>query len=129
MKIKTINQISVRDWDELIESTYGKRYSFQQQDGCKDKGVEIINTDERQAYDFEAESIPYVVNGEEMGVSFQTWLNTSMEDTSKHFDPKLTWENRIFWARNFYPDANMLAVDLCKKGLLNEGEYEIKIDW
>ena len=64
-----------------------------------------------------------------MGVSFETWLNTSLEDTAKHFSPNHSWKNRMFWERNFYPNANIIAADLCKRGLLEPGEYQIKIDW
>lgn len=36
---------------------------------------------------------------------------------------------RILIEKHFYPHASMIAQDLCKKGLLEEGEYDIKIDW
>jgi len=127
--IKTIKQIDVSDWDKLVEETYGKIYSFQQQDGCKDRGTETISTNSDWAGDYENTEIPFEVNGDEMGVSFETWLNTKPEDTAKHFNPDYAWENRLFWKRNFYPDANMIAEDLCKRGLLEQGEYQIKIDW
>jgi hypothetical protein len=123
--IKEIKQITVQDWDDLVKKTYGKIYSFQQQDGCKDRGIEVINTHDEYAEDFEATEI----NDEEMGVSFQTWLNTSPEDTAKHFSPQYSWDNELFWERNFYPEANMIAKDLFEKGLLPKGEYQIEIDW
>lgn len=129
MKIDTIRQISLQDWDNLVEQTYGKIYSFQQQDGCKSRGVETISTNSEWAEDFENTEIPFELNGDEMGVSFETWLNTSPEDTKKHFNPKFEWENSLFWERNFYPEPNILAADLCKRGLLEPGEYQIKIDW
>lgn len=31
--------ISVQDWDELVQETYGKPYSFQQQNGCQDREI------------------------------------------------------------------------------------------
>lgn len=37
MNIKTIKQIDVSDWDALVTKTYGRPYSFQQQDGCKER--------------------------------------------------------------------------------------------
>lgn len=43
MNIKLIKQIEVDDWDDLVRKTYGKIYCFQQQDGCKDRGVENIS--------------------------------------------------------------------------------------
>lgn len=128
MKIQTRKQITVQDWDKLVEETYGKPYSFQQQDGCKERGVETIYTHD-YLDDFENTEMPFEVNGDEMGVSFETWLNTSPEETKKYFNAAYTWENNLFWERNFYPNVSMIANDLCKKGLLEEGEYEIKIDW
>jgi hypothetical protein len=35
----------------------------------------------------------------------------------------------MFWDRNFYPNVQMVANDLHKKGLLEAGEYSIRIDW
>ena len=37
MNIKTIKQIDVSDWDALVTKTYCRPYSFQQQDGCKER--------------------------------------------------------------------------------------------
>lgn len=127
MKIQKRNLIDVYDWDDLVSETYNKVYSFQQQDGCKSRGVETISTNEDWLKDFENTEIPFKVNGEEMGVSFETWLNTSPQDTFKHFND--SWRNDLFWERNFYPHVNMIANDLCKKGLLETGEYDIKINW
>lgn len=62
-----------------------------------------------------------------MGVSFQTWLNTSEEDTAKHFEND--WSNQLFWHRNFYPSIDAITDDLYSRGLLEAGEYMIIIDW
>ena len=35
LRVRTQRVISVRDWDHIIQSTYGRPYSFQQQDDCK----------------------------------------------------------------------------------------------
>jgi len=126
MKIRTEKVISVQDWDELVEKTYGRPYSFQQQDGCKSRGVfrfSIPSEDETD--DFENDTIPEVINGEEMGVSFAAWLAR---------DPKTPFESGrnnigLWWYRNFYPSFQMIADDLSAKGLLEKGEYTIDIDW
>lgn len=128
MKIQKVNQIDVYDFDKLVSETYNKKYSFQQQDGCKDRGIECITVPLEHPWDFENTQIPFKVNGEKMGVSFETWLNTSMEDTSKHF-PEYKWYNELFWERNFYPHVDMIINDLYEKGLIEEGEYQILIDW
>lgn len=62
-----------------------------------------------------------------MGVSFAAWLNTNPEDTERHFEYE--WENAMFWERNFYPALEMIVKDLQFKGLLEQGEYAIDIDW
>lgn len=123
--INNVKQIEVADWDDLVKQTYNKIYNFQQQDDCKSRGIEEISTEDFE--DYENTEIPFEVNGEEMGVSFKTWLETTPKETMKHFNER--YENEMFWERNFYPMPSMIANDLCKRGLLESGEYQIKIDW
>jgi len=78
--------VGVSDWDHFVSETYGKPYMFQQQDGCKGRGVEYITVPSEWDYDFENTVIPFKVNGDEMGVSFETWLNTSPQETLQHFE-------------------------------------------
>lgn len=129
VKIKTVQSISDSDWDNLVENTYGRPYCLQQQDGCKDRGVEYI-TVPNESYDYANETIPEVVNGEEMGVSFKAWL---ARDPKQKLDSKDEWDREhgieLFWYRNFYPSLEMVANDLYDKGLLPAGEYQIVIDW
>ena len=127
MNIKTIKQIDVFEWDNLVEKTYSKIYSFQQQDGCQSRGIVNISVPSNYVEDFENTEIPFEVNGEEMGVSFETWLNTTPEETRNHF--KEDYQNRLFWDRNFNPSIDVIINDLHSKGLLEEGEYQINIDW
>jgi hypothetical protein len=108
---------------------YGKIYSFQQQDECKGRGIETIYVPVDEPEDFENTEIPFKINGSEMGVSFETWLKTSPEDTAKQFNRDHKWENSLFWDRNFYPHVDMIINDLYSKGLIEAGEYDIKIDW
>ena len=127
LKVKTVKMVSLQDWDELVVSVYGKPYFLQQQNGCKGRGTEEITVPDEWTDDYEETEIPFEVNGKEMGVSFETWLNTSPEDTAKHF--KSERENNLFWERNFYPNVSMIANDLHSKGLIETGEYVIDIDW
>lgn len=69
MKIRTEQVISVSDWDALVEETYGRPYSFQQQDGCKPRGGFHFSVP-APANDHVRTSVPEVVNHDEMGVSF-----------------------------------------------------------
>ena len=126
LKIRKRNVIDVNDLDKLVTSTYGKIYSYQQQDGCKARGIKTVTVPANED-DFEATNIPLVVNGPVEGVRFQTWLDTSPQDTRKYFNED--YENILYWKRNFYPHISMILNDLHKKGLIEEGEYDINIDW
>lgn len=126
LKVKEIKQINVNDWDNFVMKTYGKQYSFQQQDGCKDRGVEYI-TVPCESEDYENDIIPEIVNHEEMGVRFKAWLERDSEKPLPDRDD--SFGLRLWWNRNFYPHVSMIINDLYSKGLIEAGEYEIKIDW
>lgn len=136
LKTKTVQLIELADWDEFVSEVYGKIYSFQQQDDCKPRGTYPFSIPDieydAEEFDYENTEIPFEVNGEEMGVSFETWLNTKVEDTEKHFQSVpygASYANEMFWERNFYPSVETIIWDLHKRGLLDEGEYMINIDW
>jgi hypothetical protein len=118
LKFEKVNMVDVGDWDALVEETYGKPYSFQQQDGCKPRGVEHFSVPNHYPWDYENDTLPYKINGEEMGVSFKEWLSTNP-----------TAYKDIFWERNFYLALEILADDLYQRGLIPEGEYTINVDW
>lgn len=132
LKFKTKQVVSLRDWDGLVESTYGRTYNFQQQDGCKDRGSVHLTIPEGgvEDYDYENDSVPEVVNGDEMGVSFAAWL---ARDPTQKLDTDDDWDRNngleLFWQRNFYPNIQMVANDLHAKGLIPAGDYTIEIDW
>lgn len=123
--------VGVEDWDNLVETTYGRPYSLQQQDGCKGRQRVHIQVPS-DGYDFERESVPEIVNGHEMGVSFQSWLSRDPSQLLNELSPD--WDNgkgslRLWWLRNFYPTIESVINDLYDKGLLEAGEYSIDIDW
>ena len=126
LKIKTEKVIDVSDWDKLVAETYGRPYSFQQQDGCKGRGIFRFRVP-AEAEDYENDTVPEEVNHEDRGVSFAAWLKR---------DPKAPMANGrtdyslgLWWDRNFYPNIQMIANDLHAKGLLEAGDYTIDIDW
>lgn len=127
-KIKFSNKkvIEFQDWDELVRETYKRPYCFQQQDGCMSRGTFDFEVPNKWGVeDYENDTIPEKVNGSEMGVSFKAWLER---------DPNLdvfdnSFSNNLFWGRNFYPSVDMIIEDLHKKGLIDEGEYSININW
>lgn len=130
IKFSNKKVIDVSDWDKLVEETYGRIYSFQQQNGCKERGTfEISVPEENWEDEFgDCESIPEEVNGEEMGVKFDVWLARDPKQPIQGHD-KLDYNTDLWWERNFYPDVQMVANDLHKKDLIEAGEYTIDIDW
>ena len=95
------------------------------------------------------DEIPEVINGDEMGVKFDVWLkrdpNAPLNPTKEELKncnyywgksekDEREWKNdkshiRLFWERNFYPNVQTVANDLYEKGLIEAGNYSIKIDW
>lgn len=120
--------VDVSDWDALVEKTYGKPYSFQQQEGCKSRGTFDLTVPCKETEDEKMhEEIPEIVNGDVMGVKFESWLK---RDVSKPVgDNKDSFSINLFWQRSFYPDIHILANDLYMKGLIESGKYVIDIDW
>lgn len=129
MKITTQKMIEVSDWDELVEQTYGRPYSFQQQDGCKSRGIHRFRVPDEETNDAENETVPEEVNHEKMGVSFAAWLARDPKQKLSNSDDQEDYCLDLWWGRNFYPDMQMIANDLHKKGLLEAGEYVININW
>lgn len=131
---KQVTMINVSDWDTLVWKTYGRVYSFQQQDGCKERGMEEITVPMQHPWDYENDTIPEKVNGDEMGVSFKAWLERDPKQKLNSEDEWVpdrsdAWGLSLFWERNFYPSVDMIANDLHAKGLLPAGKYAINIDW
>lgn len=128
LKVKTTQVIEVQDWDELVSSTYGRPYNFQQQDGCQARGtVHLIVPEE--ADDFTNTTVPETVNHAQMGVSFASWLARDPKQELNAEEWKSPSAIEMWWDRNFYPNLQMVANDLHAKGLLPAGEYTIEIDW
>lgn len=128
MNIKTVQMIDVSDFDTLVEETYGRPYSFQQQDGCKARGTESFTVPSDYDDDFENDTVPEKVNAQDMGVSFNAWL---ARDPKKALPLEGTYAPSLslWWGRNFYPSLQVVVNDLHKKGLIPTGSYTIDIDW
>lgn len=122
LKYKNIKLIEVDDWDSFVKDVYKKPYNFQQQDGCKERGVSYFSVPlNGKPEDFENEDV--ISNYYNYGVKFSSWLDKDPENPSREFEDE-TW-----WERDFYPHIEMIIDDLYKKGLIEEGEYGINIDW
>jgi len=126
LKTKIVTIVDVSEFDRLVTDTYGRPYSFQQQDGCKGRGVDSF-TVPSSGYDYKNATIPEVVNHEDMGVSFKAWKARDPEQllTSSSSTSSL----RLWWARNFYPSLQVVVNDLHERGLIETGTYTIDIDW
>lgn len=126
---KQVTVVDCDEWDRLVEATYGRHYVFQQQDGCKNRGVRYLTIPDT-AEDYENDEVPEIVNGDEMGVSFKAWLE---RDPAQKLNTEKEWDREygleLFWQRNFYPDIQMVANDLHARGLIEAGNYMIDIDW
>jgi hypothetical protein len=148
IKTKNIQKIEDCDWDELVSNTYGRLYHIQQQDGCRGRGLIYITIPEEYSDEYMNDKIPEIINDERnMGVKFDVWLNRDPKAPLNPSDAELktcnyyydtsdrkSWcEDKshigLFWERNFYPNVQAVANDLHKKGLIEAGEYAIKIDW
>ena len=121
---RNIKVFSLQEWDNLVESTYNKPYSFQQQDGCKERGTFYFTVPigYEDSEDYEDREPPESYKTSIMGVSFKSWLKHNISE-----NPSLS--ETLLWKRLFYPHVSMIINDLYKKGLIKEGDYIINIDW
>lgn len=119
IKSKKVNQIDDSYFDTIVVATYEKPYCFQQTNGCQDRGVVCFNVPEIN-HDSEYATIGEAIEGEECGVAFEDWLAADPNDSA--FDD-------IVFERNVYPQLQDLANDMHAKGLIEPGEYQIRIDW
>jgi len=129
LKYQNTKIIDSQDLDDLVVQTYGRPYCFQQQDGCQSRGSVSITIPTEWNDDFKNDTIPEVVNGEEMGVSFKAWLERDPNQPLPRSSDQHGSSLRLFWLRNFYPELQTVCNDLHAKGLIDAGNYEIKIDW
>lgn len=128
LKYENKKIIEVSDWDELVMKTYGRPYSYQQQDGCKSRGIVSIAIPDI-AEDYTNEKVPEVLNHDKMGVSFKAWLTRDPQKKLKDKNSQEDYCLKMWYERNFYPNIQMIANDLHEKGLIEKGDYIINIDW
>lgn len=128
MKIytKTEQVIPCYELDETVTSTYGRPYCFQQQDGCKPRGRVHVSVP-NELNDWPNDTVKEKVNGPEHGVSFKAWLERDPKQPLLG-DPD-SYSLQLWWYRNFYPHIDMVLNDLYKRGIIDEGDYTIDIDW
>lgn len=130
LKTNTKTTIPLQDWNAFIKEIYGKPYSFQQQEGCRDKGIYTIYIPEtlpKENEDYGYDYDPSTPEKELCGVPLTVWLSRDPKQPLE--GQKYDFELEIWWFRQFYPYIEELEEDLARKGLLDPGEYTIIIDW
>jgi len=131
MKFRTEKTIEVDEWDKLVTQTYGRPYHFQQQGGCRDRGSFRLSVPSEVDEEM-PDTVPEIVNHDEMGVNFAAWLARDPKQVLQGDDDASRteqWCIDLWWTRNFYPPLQAVANDLHAKGLLEAGDYVIDIDW
>lgn len=119
LNCRTVTMVDCGDWDAFVMEVYGRPYDYQQQDGCRSRGVMSFIASTGDIFWGYDDATPEELMGNEynMGVSLKSWLTADPTDRS------------IKWDRHFYPEIEELAQDLCKRGLLPAGRYTMNIDW
>ena len=98
MNTRMVEMVDVQEWDKLVRDTYGKPYSFQQQDGCKAREIVDIEVPSKYVNDYPNSSIIEKVNGPEEGVSFKSWLDRDPKTEMKDEKDGSRWLD-MFWHR------------------------------
>lgn len=127
--MKPVMMIPVEEFDDLVQETYGRTYSFQQQDGCKNRGTEHFTVPVQHPVDYNRGTVPENVNDPVMGVSFSAWLSRDPTQLLNNADDDDEFHLEMWWERNFYPSVDMILNDLHARGVLAAGDYCIDIDW
>jgi hypothetical protein len=127
LNFKNVRLVDLEEWDELVSETYGRPYTFQQQDGCKSRGTFEFSVPCDYPKDYENDTVVEKVNGPEEGVSFKAWL--ARDPKQPLSDDDASYAVNMWWDRNFYPHVSMVIDDLYAKGLIIRGDYLIDIDW
>ena len=134
---RTVIKVNHNDWNKFITEVYGKPYNFQQQDGCRSRGVYDFSLPfDFELYDEEEDFLDFVdrtdFNKNQSCVKFSVWKDEKV----KYKDPDKTVfyqdeyeDERLYWVRAFYPNLYTLLDDLYKKGLLEDGDYELVVSW
>jgi hypothetical protein len=125
--MKTVKLINDEDWDKLVKKTYDRPYMFQQQEGCRERGMFYLEVPSEDDCDYKADEVPEEVNHLEKGVSFSAWLTRNPKKPLA--EQAHGYQLDMWWERNFYPSPEVIANDLHKKGLLEAGKYVIEIHW
>lgn len=126
LEYENLRVIENYKWNEFISSIYNLPYNYQQQNDRQNTNFEFNIPNDLEEEDLGSDSIPYEVNGEDECVKFDTWKNSDFEEIGKNFEYEV--ETKLFYERNFYPSIFQILNDLYNRGLIEEGDYLIRID-
>jgi hypothetical protein len=115
IKYTTIKQIDDSDLDDLVQKVYGKPYTFQQQNGCQERGTRNITVPESIFEDDVVNTISEAIEDDSGGVSFADWLAADPNDP---IFGEEEWEREMLFQRNVYPPLEYVVNDLYAKGLI-----------
>lgn|SRR5574343_400590 len=120
IKTKPKHVINSDVWDKYVTKIYKRPYSISDQ--FEFKNVLEFKVPNR-AIDFANEIVEEDESTKETGVNFKSWIS---RDPSQPIsgDPR-PFVTKLWWFRSFYPEIDVLANDLYKKGQLERGEYVI----
>lgn len=90
--------------DRLVSNTYGRTYTFQQQDDCKGRGIEHYSVPGTTS-DYEIDTVPENVNDPKMGVSFKAWLERDPNQKLTNRDDRDSWSLDLWWGETFTQTA------------------------
>ena len=124
--IQSVYYLECSELGDIVQQVYKRPFNFQQQAGCKERGIEKFSVPDTWTDDFGNHELPEVVNHEEMGVSFAAWLK---RDPAQLIEATYEGATILWWERNFYPSTQMVLNDLHDRGLIPSGEYVVSIDW
>lgn len=113
---KTVKTINAEDWSLFIQKTYGRSYAISLQ-------KEYVS---KQIVKLSCPCEPIDFKDDTNGASFKTWLE---RDPDKILPNNSPFSTRLWWESNFYPHVSMIINDLHSKGLLEEGDFYIELDW
>lgn len=128
LKYNTVKFVELRHWNEFVKQVYGRPYNLQQQDGYLDRGTINLSVPSGSNCGYTNDTLPEFL-GPEGGVSLAGWLARDPTQLIPALGSEEQWMTGMWWERNFYPMLEEVANDLYAKGLLEQGEYVINIDW
>lgn len=120
IKSKIKHVISSAAWNKQVSKIYGRPYSIEDQfEFNRVLGFKVPN----RSFDFANETVEENEDTKETGVNFKSWI--ARDPDQKIGSDPCAFVTTLWWYRAFYPDIEVLANDLFKKGLLERGEYVI----